>query len=112
MDVTKPHKFMGFGAMYVSKPYKFIGFGAMDGIHTGKLRGTKREKLACELYHMETLISDCIFYVRCTVVRKQREPRSAETKLCNSHVYPPLLSCNALPMQALDLAHTVSSKPY
>ena len=77
MDVTKPHKFMGFGAMYVSKPYKFIGFGAMDGIHTGKLRGTKREKLACELYHMETLISDCIFYVRCTVVRKQREPKSA-----------------------------------
>ena len=31
MDVTKPYKFMGFGAMDVTKPYKFIGFGAMDG---------------------------------------------------------------------------------
>ncbi len=29
MDVTKPYKFIGFGAMYVTKPYKFIGFGAM-----------------------------------------------------------------------------------
>ena len=30
MDVTKPYKFIGFGAMDVTKPYKFIGFGAMD----------------------------------------------------------------------------------
>ncbi len=30
MDVTKPCKFMGFGAMDVTKPYKYIGFGAMD----------------------------------------------------------------------------------
>jgi hypothetical protein len=29
MDVTKPYKFTGFGAMDVTKPYKFIGFGAM-----------------------------------------------------------------------------------
>ncbi len=29
MDVTKPHKFIGFGAMDVTKPYKFIGFGAI-----------------------------------------------------------------------------------
>jgi hypothetical protein len=29
MDVTKPHKFIGFGAMAVTKPYEFIGFGAM-----------------------------------------------------------------------------------
>jgi hypothetical protein len=29
MDVSKPYKFIGFGAMDVSKPYKFIGFGAM-----------------------------------------------------------------------------------
>ena len=29
MDVTKPYKFIGFGAMDVTKPYKFIGFGAM-----------------------------------------------------------------------------------
>ncbi len=27
MDVTKPYKFIGFGAMDVTKPYKFIGFG-------------------------------------------------------------------------------------
>ncbi len=29
LDVTKPYKFIGFGAMDVTKPYKFIGFGAM-----------------------------------------------------------------------------------
>jgi hypothetical protein len=29
MDVTKPYKFIGFGAMDVTKPCKFIGFGAM-----------------------------------------------------------------------------------
>ncbi len=27
MDVTKPYKFIGFGAMDATKPYKFIGFG-------------------------------------------------------------------------------------
>ncbi len=27
MDVTKPYKFIGFGAMGVTKPYEFIGFG-------------------------------------------------------------------------------------
>ncbi len=31
MDVTKPYKFIGFGAMEVTKSYKFIGFGAMGG---------------------------------------------------------------------------------
>ncbi len=30
IDVTKPYKFIGFGAMDATKPYKFIGFGAMD----------------------------------------------------------------------------------
>ena len=38
VDVTKPYKFIGFGAMDVTKPwamdvtkpYKFIRFGAMD----------------------------------------------------------------------------------
>ncbi len=30
MDVTKPYRFIGFGAMAVTKPYKFTGFGAMD----------------------------------------------------------------------------------
>ena len=30
MDVTKPYKSIRFGAMDVTKPYKFIGFGAMD----------------------------------------------------------------------------------
>ncbi len=28
MAITKPYKFIGFGAMDVTKPYKFIGFGA------------------------------------------------------------------------------------
>ena len=30
VDVTKPYKFIGFGARYVTKPYEFIWFGAMD----------------------------------------------------------------------------------
>ncbi len=30
MDVTKSDKFIGFGAMDVTKPHKFIRFGAMD----------------------------------------------------------------------------------
>ena len=30
MDVTKPHTFKGFGAMEVTKPYKFIRFVVMD----------------------------------------------------------------------------------
>ena len=30
VDVTKPYKFIGFGAKYVTKPYEFIWFGAMD----------------------------------------------------------------------------------
>ncbi len=30
MDVTKPYKFIGFGALDVTKPYKFIRFGALD----------------------------------------------------------------------------------
>jgi hypothetical protein len=30
VDVTKPYKFIGFGARYVTKPYEFIEFGAMD----------------------------------------------------------------------------------
>jgi hypothetical protein len=30
MDVTKPYKFIGLGAMYVTKLYKCIGFGFMD----------------------------------------------------------------------------------
>ena len=30
MDVTKPYKFIGFGAIDVTKAYKFIGFGAID----------------------------------------------------------------------------------
>ena len=30
MEVTKPYKFIGFGATEVTKPYKFIGFGAME----------------------------------------------------------------------------------
>ncbi len=28
MEVTKPYKFTGFGAMEVTNAYKFIGFGA------------------------------------------------------------------------------------
>ena len=30
IDVTKPYKFICFGAMGATKPYKFIRFGAMD----------------------------------------------------------------------------------
>ncbi len=30
MEVTKPYKFIGFGAIDVTKPYNLIGFGATD----------------------------------------------------------------------------------
>ncbi len=30
MEVTKPYKFIGFGAMEVTNAYKFIGFGATE----------------------------------------------------------------------------------
>ncbi len=30
MDVTKPYKFIRFGAMAITKPYEFIGCGATD----------------------------------------------------------------------------------
>ncbi len=30
MDVTKPYKFIGFGAMDVTKSYEFIGLGAVN----------------------------------------------------------------------------------
>ncbi len=30
VDVTKPCRFIGFGARCVTKPYEFIWFGAMD----------------------------------------------------------------------------------
>ena len=39
MDVTKPYKFIGFGAMDVTKPYKLIRFGAMDVTEPYKLIG-------------------------------------------------------------------------
>ena len=35
MDVTKPYKFIGFGAMDVTKPYRFIGFGALEASSKG-----------------------------------------------------------------------------
>ncbi len=30
VDVATPSKFIGFGAMDVTKPYRFIGFGALS----------------------------------------------------------------------------------
>ncbi len=39
MDVTKPYRFIGLGAMDVTKPYKFIRFGAMDVTKPDKLMG-------------------------------------------------------------------------
>ncbi len=41
MDATKRCKFIGFGAMDATKPYKFIGFG-------NKSIPTKRQKLKTE----------------------------------------------------------------
>jgi hypothetical protein len=39
MDVTKPCKFIGFGAMDVTKAYKIIGGGAMDVTMAYKFMG-------------------------------------------------------------------------
>ncbi len=50
MDVTKPFRFIWFGAMGVTKPYKFIAFRAMDVtkpyefIWLGDIHGLKRYK--------------------------------------------------------------------
>ncbi len=41
MDVTKPYKFMGFGAMDATKPYEFIGFGATAEAVSRKVASTK-----------------------------------------------------------------------
>jgi hypothetical protein len=37
MDVTKPYKFIRFGAMDVTKPYEFIGLGTMDATKPYKI---------------------------------------------------------------------------
>jgi hypothetical protein len=48
MDVTKPCKFTGFGAMDVTKPYKFIGFGAMDVCTRNRdILGTRKASSGC-----------------------------------------------------------------
>ncbi len=39
VDVAKPYKFIGFGAMDVAKPYKFIRFGAIDVTKPYKFTG-------------------------------------------------------------------------
>ena len=39
MDATRPHKFIGFGAMDATKPYEFIWFGAMYATRPYKFRG-------------------------------------------------------------------------
>ncbi len=39
MDVTRPYKFIGLGAMDVTKPHKFIGCWALDATKTYKFIG-------------------------------------------------------------------------
>jgi hypothetical protein len=36
VDVTKPYKFICFGAMYVTKPYRFIRFIGFGAVHVTK----------------------------------------------------------------------------
>ncbi len=42
MEVTKPYKFIGFGAMEVTKPYKFIRFGAAKAAEKARERTSPR----------------------------------------------------------------------
>ncbi len=50
MYVTKPYKYIGFGAMYVTKPYKFIGFPPLDhDAYNTKSAGHSRFGPACPL---------------------------------------------------------------
>jgi hypothetical protein len=44
IDITKPYKFIGFGAIDITKPYKFIRFGAIDITKPYKIIGP------CERY--------------------------------------------------------------
>ncbi len=47
MDVTKPYKSIGSGAMDVTKPYTFIGLGAMGGGRgSGGLESRRADKRA------------------------------------------------------------------
>ncbi len=39
LEVTKPYKFIVFGAMEVTKPYKFTGFGVMEVTKPYKFTG-------------------------------------------------------------------------
>ncbi len=47
MDVTKPCKFIGFGAMDVTKPYKCIGLGAMDVTKLYKIHSLEYKPVKC-----------------------------------------------------------------
>ena len=48
MDVTKPYKFIGFGAMGATKPYKFIAFGARDATkHGGAEPSSDKVAMSC-----------------------------------------------------------------
>ncbi len=46
MDVTKPYKSIGFGAMDATKPYKFIVFGAIDATKPYKFTRSGARDLA------------------------------------------------------------------
>ncbi len=49
MNVTKPYKYIGFGAMDVTTPYKFIGLGAMDVTRPYRLPGAHPDRRHPEL---------------------------------------------------------------
>ncbi len=48
MDVTKPYKFMRFGAMDVTEPYNIIGFAAMDVTKPYKFIGFAARSPSCK----------------------------------------------------------------
>jgi hypothetical protein len=51
MDVTKPYKFIGLRAMAITKPYKFIGLGGVEGrTYTGVSRWYLMHTPANHLY--------------------------------------------------------------
>ncbi len=50
IDVTKPLKIMGFGAIAVTRPYRFIGFGATDVTKPYKFVGFATYRLVTHFY--------------------------------------------------------------
>ncbi len=78
MDVTKPYKFIGFGAMDVTKLYEFIGFGAMDVTNPYEFTrfGPMDVTKPCEFIGFGAMVPGFCFHVPAPALRdRPQDPR-------------------------------------